>query len=220
MTRALWNLHPGSSGRATKSRLILVAAWPQPAHAIDKISVLQGRLYFENPCSIKAVFQSASGRVSQISSTLRGPRDIAFAPQPRRQLVKFHLFITKIGTESPNLIRQGISFTMADPTVSELNELFGAGDKGLGQDVVVEMQSIMRLHNLAPQDLFFKWESYCIKMDIESTQPSYDKMRAFKQDLQDALEKSTRTQTHAKSDKHRVGATPRGGAKGSDVFGM
>lgn len=109
---------------------------------------------------------------------------------------------------------------MADATVSELNELFGAGDKGLGQDVVVEMQSIMRLHNLAPQDLFFKWESYCIKMDIEATQPSYEKMRAFKQDLQDALEKSTRTQSHAKPEKHRVGATPRAGAKGGDVFGM
>ena len=76
---------------------------------------------------------------------------------------------------------------MADPTVSELNELFGAGDKSLGQDVIVEMQSIMRLHNLAPQDLFFKWESYCIKLDIEATQPSYEKMRGFKQDLQDAL---------------------------------
>ncbi|KAG8159192.1 hypothetical protein KVR01_010853 [Diaporthe batatas] len=109
---------------------------------------------------------------------------------------------------------------MADPAVSELNELFGAGDKGLGQDVVVEMQSIMRLHSLQPQDLFFKWESYCIKLDIEATQPSYEKMRGFKQDLQDALEKSTRTQSHAKPDKHRVGATPRAGAKGGDVFGM
>lgn len=108
---------------------------------------------------------------------------------------------------------------MADATVSELNELFGAGDKGLGQDVVVEMQSIMRLHNLAPQDLFFKWESYCIKLDMDETQPSYDKMRAFKQDLQDALEKSTRTHTHSKPEK-RVGATPRTTAKGGDVFGM
>lgn len=114
----------------------------------------------------------------------------------------------------------GQSIVMADPAVSELNELFGAGDKGLGQDVVVEMQSIMRLHNLAPQDLFFKWESYCIKLDIEATHPSYDRMRSFKQDLQDALEKSTRTQSHAKPEKHRVGATPRAGAKGGDVFGM
>lgn len=110
---------------------------------------------------------------------------------------------------------------MADSSVQELNELFGAGDKGLGQDVVVEMQSIMRLYSLSPQDLFFKWESYCIKLDIESAQPSYDKMRAFKQDLQDALEKSTRTQVHIKPERHhRAGGTPRAAAKGGDVFGM
>lgn len=108
---------------------------------------------------------------------------------------------------------------MADSTVSELNELFGADDKGLGQDVVVEMQSIMRLHNLSPQDLFFKWESYCIKLDMDETRPSYDKMRAFKQDLQDALEKTTRNQILSKPEK-RVGATPRTTAKGGDVFGM
>lgn len=108
---------------------------------------------------------------------------------------------------------------MADPTVAELKELFGAGDKGLGQDIVTEMQSIMRLHNLAPQDLFFKWESYCIKLDMDEIQPSYDKMRAFKQDLQDTLEKTTRTQVHSKPEK-RAGATPRTTTKGGDVFGM
>lgn len=108
---------------------------------------------------------------------------------------------------------------MADSTVAELNELFGAGPKGLGQDIVTEMQSIMRLHNLSPQDLFFKWESYCIKLDMDEIQPSYDKIRAFKQDLQDALEKNTRTQVHSKPEK-RVGVTPRTANKGGDVFGM
>lgn len=108
---------------------------------------------------------------------------------------------------------------MADPTVAELNELFGARDQGLGQDVVVEMRSIMRLHDLSSQDLFFKWESYCIKLDMDAVQPSFEKLRAFKQDLQDALEKSTRTQAHSKPDR-RLGATPRAAAKGGDVFGM
>lgn len=110
---------------------------------------------------------------------------------------------------------------MADSAVSELNDRFGAGDNGLGQDVVVEMQSIMRLYSLSPQDIFFKWESYCIKLDIESQLPSYEKMRAFKQDLQDALEKSTRTQAHIKPERHhRAGATPRAAIKSGDVFGM
>ncbi|KAJ4423338.1 DNA-directed DNA polymerase alpha subunit pol12 [Gnomoniopsis sp. IMI 355080] len=107
---------------------------------------------------------------------------------------------------------------MAEPIISELNERFGANDKGLGQDVIVEMQSIMRLHDLSPEDLYFKWESYCIKMDMEAGQPSFEKMHDFKQGLQNDLEKSTRTQVHSKPDK-RVGATPRA-TKGGDVFGM
>lgn len=108
---------------------------------------------------------------------------------------------------------------MADPIISELNERFGANDKGLGQDVIVEMQSIMRLHDLSPEDLYFKWESYCIRMDMEAGQPSFEKMRDFKQGLQNDLEKSTRTQVHSKPDK-RVGATPRTAKGGGDVFGM
>lgn len=108
---------------------------------------------------------------------------------------------------------------MAETTVAELNQFFGAADKGLTQDVVVEMQSIMRLHNLSPEELFFKWESYCIRLDMDDIRPTYEKMRAFKQSLQDALEKATRTQVHSKPEK-RLGATPRATAKGADVFGM
>lgn len=107
---------------------------------------------------------------------------------------------------------------MANSTVAELNERFGSGDKCLAQDVTVEMQSIMRLHDLSPEDLYFKWESYCIKLDIDAANPSFDKMRDFKQGLQNDLEKSTRTQVHSKPEK-RVGATPRT-SKGADVFGM
>lgn len=108
---------------------------------------------------------------------------------------------------------------MAESSVAELNELFGAGDKGLAQDVVVEMQSIMRLHRLTPEDLFLKWEAYCIRLNIDDIHPTFEKMREFKQNLQDALEKVTRTQVHSKPDK-RAGATPRATVKGTDVFGM
>jgi len=111
---------------------------------------------------------------------------------------------------------------MSDDTVDELTERFSNGEKPLEPDVVAEMQSIMRLHQLGPQDLFFKWESYCIKMDRDGMQLSMPTLRAFKQDLQDALERSNRaTQPQLKSDK-RMGATPRAVAKSgtSDVFGM
>jgi DNA polymerase alpha subunit B len=107
---------------------------------------------------------------------------------------------------------------MADDTVAELNQRFGAGNKDLEPDVVAELRSIMRLHQLSVQDLFFKWESYCIKMDMKEFNPSIDTLRAFKQDLQDTLERNNRSQMHIKTEK-RVGATPRA-AKGANVFGM
>ncbi|EOO02267.1 putative dna polymerase subunit alpha b protein [Phaeoacremonium minimum UCRPA7] len=108
---------------------------------------------------------------------------------------------------------------MADPTIAELNDKFAIGTKDLESDVIAELQSIMRLYSLSTQDLFFKWESYCIKLDMDEMRPSVQRLRAFKQDLQDALEKSHRTQVHSRPDK-RVGATPRGAVKSGDVFGI
>lgn len=108
---------------------------------------------------------------------------------------------------------------MADPTVAELNERFSTGGKDLEPDVLVELQSIMRLHQLSVQDLFFKWDSYCIKMDLEDMKVSVEVLRALKQDIQGALERSNRTQVHVKQEK-RVGATPRTAVKGGDVYGV
>lgn len=108
---------------------------------------------------------------------------------------------------------------MAEATVAELNERFAPGGKELEPDVVAALQSIMRMHQLNPQDLFFKWESYCIKMDADEMQPSMERLQAFKQDLQDALEKSNRSQAHVKTEK-RAGVTPRAVVKNGDVFGM
>lgn len=108
---------------------------------------------------------------------------------------------------------------MADDTVAELNDRFGNGVQDLQPDVVAELESIMRLHELSVQDLFYKWESYCIKMDMDEQKAEVATLRAFKQDLQDALERSHRTQAVSKPEK-RFGATPRTATKGADVFGM
>ncbi|RYO86883.1 hypothetical protein DL762_004547 [Monosporascus cannonballus] len=110
---------------------------------------------------------------------------------------------------------------MAEAGLQELNEKFASGNKELEPDVVAELQSIMRMHSLSAQDLFFKWESYCIKMDMDEMNVSVETLRALKQDIQDALERSNRShQVHIKTEK-RSGATPRTGVKNSgDVFGM
>jgi hypothetical protein len=110
---------------------------------------------------------------------------------------------------------------MAEAEIQELNERFARGDEPLEHNVVVELQSIMRLHSLTAQDLFFKWESYCIKMDMDEMKLSVESLAALKQDLLDALERSNRThQVQIKTEK-RTGATPRAAAKSNgDVFGM
>ena len=100
-----------------------------------------------------------------------------------------------------------------------MNDLFAVGGRDLEPDAISELQSIMRLHQLSAEDMSYKWESYCIKMDMEASNPSLDTLRAFKQDIQDALEKSTRQQTQLKSEK-KVTATPRTVAKSGDVYGM
>lgn len=107
---------------------------------------------------------------------------------------------------------------MADDTIAELNQRFGGGEKDLEPDVINALKSIMRLHQLSVQDLYFKWESYCMKLDMSEFRATIDTLSAFRQDLQDTLERSNRSQTHTKTEK-RVGATPRV-AKGNDVFGM
>lgn len=109
---------------------------------------------------------------------------------------------------------------MADPVVAELNERFGGG-KELQPDVVNALKSIMHLHDLSVQDLFFKFESYSIKLEMDGMNVTMDTLNAFKQDLKDALERSNRSQPHIKTEK-RAGATPRHTAanKGGDVFGM
>ncbi|KAM0328523.1 hypothetical protein ACHAQA_004930 [Verticillium albo-atrum] len=105
---------------------------------------------------------------------------------------------------------------MAD---AELNELFGSGHEGIEPDVLKEMESIMRLYELSAEDLFYKWESYCIKMDMDAATVSLPPLRNLKQDIQDALEKNTRQQTQVKTEK-RVGATPRAARAGGDVYGI
>lgn len=109
-----------------------------------------------------------------------------------------------------------------DDTAQELNELFaGSAPDGLRQDVLSELQSMLRLHGITPQELFYKWESYSMKMGSEDTTMDLNTVRAFKRDVQDALERETRGKSHqvrGTDKKPGVAATPRAGK--ADVFGM
>ena len=104
----------------------------------------------------------------------------------------------------------------------ELNGLFQMpGESQLPPDVLGELQSTLRLHSMSPQELFYKWESYCIKMGSAETKLNLDTARAFKKDIQEVLDRETRGKTHMRgSEKRTVHATPRAVANTDDVFGM
>ena len=104
----------------------------------------------------------------------------------------------------------------------ELNEYFSVpGEPSLPADILGELQSIKRLHSISAQELFFKWESYCLKMGSEETKLDMKTVRALKKDIQETLERENRGKTHMRStDKRGVHATPRAAVSNGDAFGM
>lgn len=105
-------------------------------------------------------------------------------------------------------------------TTAELNELFvSTFPNGVPKDILTELQSILRIHLITPEELFYKWESYSMKMG-EEVKLSLETVRGFKQDVQEALERESRSKIGRQAEKRTtVTATPRAAA-GTDVFGM
>ena len=107
---------------------------------------------------------------------------------------------------------------MDDPT-TELNQTFAPPNTQLENDVLGELKSILRIHSLTTEELFFKWEAYSIKMGPD-TRMDYKTARDFKKHLQDVLERESRGRAHMQSaQKRSTNATPRNAATG-DVFGV
>ncbi|KAL9046025.1 MAG: hypothetical protein Q9214_001040 [Letrouitia sp. 1 TL-2023] len=104
----------------------------------------------------------------------------------------------------------------------DLNQYFVVpGASELPLDISGELQSICRLHSVTPQELSFKWDAYKMKMDTEQTQLDLPTARAFKQDLQEILERESRSKVHMKNaDKRGAFATPRNLGKGGGAFDM
>lgn len=104
----------------------------------------------------------------------------------------------------------------------QIQQRFCAGGP-IEPDVLSELQSIMRIHDLSIDDLFFKWESYCIRLDlpVQSSALTLANVRNLKQNIQDDLEKTLRTgaASHAPRSERKPTATPRAN-NNSDVFGM
>lgn len=101
----------------------------------------------------------------------------------------------------------------------ELTERFAPPDGELKPEILTELQSILRLHNISPEELSYKWESYCMKMGAEETKMDLKTTRDFKKDLLETVERESRAKAAKINDKRGVNATPRANM-GSDVFGM
>lgn len=87
-----------------------------------------------------------------------------------------------------------------------LVECFGK----LTPDIVAEFLSMLRVYSIGYQELFYKWESYCIKMGSD-TKLDLDTVYAFKQDVQEALEKLNRVKSRQQNSNasRAVQKTPR-----------
>ena len=92
-------------------------------------------------------------------------------------------------TTNKNIPARSATDLVLSMSLVELNERFALPNNELQPDVAGELQSIMRLHSLSEQELFFKWEAYSIKMGGENVRMDYKTARDFKKDLQDNLER-------------------------------
>ncbi|KAI1624813.1 DNA polymerase alpha subunit B [Exophiala viscosa] len=104
-----------------------------------------------------------------------------------------------------------------------LNAAFDPTGTGLSPDILGVLESTSRLHSLTADELFIKWEVYCLKMGSEETRLDLETARMFAKDVQDGVERGevyNKAQLAPKSErKGAVHATPRAGAAGG-VFGM
>jgi DNA polymerase alpha subunit B len=107
---------------------------------------------------------------------------------------------------------------MEDADLQDLKERLAPVGAELEPDVLAELQSIIRIHSIDVQEIWFKWEAYSMKMGAEDLKMTIETARALKEDIREGLERENRKQ-HLQSNK-RGGATPRNVSSNGDVFGM
>ncbi|KAF2705926.1 DNA polymeras-like protein alpha/primase associated subunit [Pleomassaria siparia CBS 279.74] len=114
-----------------------------------------------------------------------------------------------------------------DDLTSELTERFErycntkSTSYELPSEILGELQSLLRLYSISPEELDFKWQAYSMKMGGEDNKLDLKAARDFRKNLQDTLERESRSKAQARNDTKRVAAAPRAGGKNAgDVFGM
>lgn len=107
-------------------------------------------------------------------------------------------------------------------TTAELTERFerycDTKDHELPSDVLTELQLMLGLFAISPEDLCYKWQAYAYKMGGEDTRLDLKIAQDFKKNMQDALQREHRAKAQQKSEAKRVAPTPR--AKGGDAYDL
>ena len=82
------------------------------------------------------------------------------------------------------------------------------------------LESMLRLHSISAQDLYYKWETYCMTMGDE-TSLDLGTARMFQKSVQDTVERGHHGKAGGRGSERKpvVIATPRVASNG-DVFGM
>ncbi|KAF1994335.1 DNA polymerase alpha, subunit B [Amniculicola lignicola CBS 123094] len=111
-----------------------------------------------------------------------------------------------------------------DDTTSELTDRFEryctTKEDALPTEILGELQSMLRLYSISPEELYFKWQAYSMKMGAEEVVLDVKTARDFKKNIQDTLERESRGKAaQGRHDAKRVAPTPRS-AKAGDVLGM
>ena len=110
-----------------------------------------------------------------------------------------------------------------DDSTTELTERFerycNTKDNALPPEVLTELQLMVRLYSITPEELDFKWQAYMMKIGGEENKMDLKTARDFKRNMQDALERESRGKAQQqRNEAKRVAPTPR--AKGGDMYDM
>ncbi|KAF3908547.1 hypothetical protein ABW21_db0207155 [Orbilia brochopaga] len=98
--------------------------------------------------------------------------------------------------------------------VGELADKFG----DLPDEVMVELQTMLQLYSIDADELFFKWESYCLKMG-EDVKLDMKNIFAFKKDVQQEFETEMRSKARP-GQGSAARPTPRAVKNPGDMFNM
>ena len=101
-----------------------------------------------------------------------------------------------------------------------ISAAFAPQGQEIPEDIMGVLESVLRLHSISAQDLYYKWETYCMTMGDE-TSLNLGTARMFQKSVQDVVERGHHGKPSGRGSERKsiLTATPRVATSG-DVFNM